>query len=68
MAYRPQPGHSDADRNLLSNIHGRGIPTDQAVARIVALAQAMADQRRSGVEIKEAMASDQAQVFDNKTS
>ena len=25
MAYRPQRAHTDADRNLISNIHARGV-------------------------------------------
>ena len=27
MAYRPRAGHTDADRNLISNIHARGLAT-----------------------------------------
>ena len=30
MAFRPQPGHTDAERNLISNIHARGVPPEQA--------------------------------------
>ena len=25
MAYRPRSGHTDAERNLISNIHARGV-------------------------------------------
>ena len=25
LAYRPRPGHTDAQRNLISNIHARGV-------------------------------------------
>lgn len=53
LAYRPRPGHTDADRNLLSNIHGVGIPVAEAATRIVALADALMAARRSGVEVKE---------------
>ncbi len=30
MAHRPRPGHSDSDRNLISNIHARGVATADA--------------------------------------
>jgi ethanolamine ammonia-lyase small subunit len=53
MAYRPRAGHTDAQRNLISNIHARGVPPEQAAVRIVALAQMMRSAQRSGVEIKE---------------
>ena len=35
MAYRPQCGNTDADRNLISNIHARGIRVEDAVTRIL---------------------------------
>ncbi|MEY9968558.1 ethanolamine ammonia-lyase small subunit [Streptacidiphilus sp. MAP12-16] len=53
LAYRPRPGHTEADRNLLSNIHREGVPPEQAALRILALAQAMRAAGRSGVAIKE---------------
>ncbi len=34
MAYRPRLGHSDAQRNLISNIHRRGVLLDEAARRI----------------------------------
>jgi ethanolamine ammonia-lyase small subunit len=54
MAYRPRPGHTDAQRNLISNIHARGVRPEEAAARIVALAEQMRAAHRSGVEVKEA--------------
>ena len=60
MAYRPRPGHTDAHRNLISNIHARGLPTERAVRRIVALAEEMTRTRTSGVAIKESLASPEA--------
>src|ERR1700728_2334982 len=30
MAYRPRAGHTDADRNLISNIHSRGLSANEA--------------------------------------
>jgi ethanolamine ammonia-lyase small subunit len=53
MAYQPRPGHSDAQRNLISNIHARGVPTAEAVTRILALAAQMRQVGKSGVEVKE---------------
>ena len=28
MAFRPRPGDDDSRRNLISNIHARGVPPD----------------------------------------
>jgi len=53
MAYRPREGHSDADRNLISNIHPRGIASSPAAARILTLAARMMQARASGYSIKE---------------
>jgi len=53
MAYRPSAGHSDANRNLISNIHARGIQPKAAASRIVALAGQMIERKLSGVELKE---------------
>jgi ethanolamine ammonia-lyase small subunit len=53
MAYEPRGGHTDADRNLISNIHARGVSLDAAAARIVDLAQQMRAAGMSGVAIKE---------------
>jgi ethanolamine ammonia-lyase small subunit len=53
LAYRPRPGHSDAQRNLISNIHGRGISPEMAARRIVALAAKMRQRQKSGVSVKE---------------
>lgn len=53
FAYRPRRGHTDADRNLISNIHEHGIPTGDAAARILALAETLMLAGRSGISIKE---------------
>lgn len=53
MAYRPRPGHTDAQRNLLSNIHARGVGIEEAARRILALAEKMRAAQASGVAIKE---------------
>ena len=53
MAFRPQATHTDADRNLISNIHARGVPPDAAAARILNLAQQMMESGKSGTALKE---------------
>jgi ethanolamine ammonia-lyase small subunit len=53
MAYRPRAGHSDADRNLISNIHARGVTSTRAAARILNLAAQMMQAGASGCSIKE---------------
>jgi ethanolamine ammonia-lyase small subunit len=53
MAYRPRPGHTDAQRNLISNIHARGVSIAEAASRVLALAGLMRGQRASGVAVKE---------------
>jgi ethanolamine ammonia-lyase small subunit len=53
MAFRPAPGHTDAQRNLISNIHARGVLLDEASGRILALASTMRQLRTSGVAVKE---------------
>ena len=53
MAYRPREDHSDADRNLISNIHARGINLAPAAARILNLAAQMMQAGASGCSVKE---------------
>ncbi len=53
LAWRPRPGCTDADRNLVSNIHDRGTPVELAARRIVALAEAMVAAQASGSEVRE---------------
>lgn len=59
LAYRPQAGHTDAQRNLISNIHAQGIPTAVAAERIMELAIRMREARYSGVMLKEQTVSQQ---------
>lgn len=54
MAYRPHAGHTDANRNLVSNIHARGLNLAAAAEAIVALAARMMAARLSGWQIKSA--------------
>lgn len=53
LAYRPRPGHNDGDRNLVANIHARGLTAAAAAERILALAEAMRAAGAGGVAVKE---------------
>jgi ethanolamine ammonia-lyase small subunit len=57
MAYRPRPGHTDAHRNLISNIHVRGVAPEAAATRILSLADALRRAQASGVAVKEQLPS-----------
>ncbi len=53
MAYRPRAGQTDADRNLISNIHSRGVRVEDATVRILNLAERMIKLELSGVRLRE---------------
>jgi len=53
MAYRPRRSQSDADRNLISNIHARGTKPQDAAARIQKLATQMMQAGASGYSLRE---------------
>jgi ethanolamine ammonia-lyase small subunit len=53
MAHAPRSGQTDADRNLVSNIHARGLRIEDAVTRITNLATQMLALKRSGTTLKE---------------
>lgn len=53
MAFQPRAGHNDANRNLISNIHARGVPAEAAAQRITRLAALMMRRAASGVTVKE---------------
>lgn len=53
MAYQPNRFHSDANRNLVSNIHDRGLSAPMAAARILNLCADMIRLRISGCTLKE---------------
>ena len=52
MAYRPESTHTDADRNLVSNIHARGLGPNGATERILRLAERMITARTSGCNLR----------------
>lgn len=51
LVYEPRVGNTDGERNMISNIHSRGMPPDIAARRLAELARAMIDQQRSGVKL-----------------
>lgn len=53
MAYQPGKSHTDANRNLISNIHSRGLNPQPAADRILNLAAQMMAQQMSGFSIRE---------------
>ena len=53
MAYKPKSGDSDANRNLISNIHARGVAPANAAERIVDLASAMMKAKMSGYLLRD---------------
>jgi ethanolamine ammonia-lyase small subunit len=53
MSYSPCSGQTDADRNLISNIHARGLRIEDAANRITNLAAQMLSLKRSGTTLKE---------------
>ena len=53
LAYEPKQGNTDADRNLISNIHARGVNQQQASVRILDLAAQMMTARKSGYTVQE---------------
>lgn len=53
LAYRPHDPDTDANRNLISNIHARGTPPPVAARRIVNLAAQMIAAGSSGFSVRE---------------
>jgi len=53
MGYRPRSGDSDAQRNLVSNIHAKGLGSREASERILRLVETMLREKRSGVALNQ---------------
>jgi ethanolamine ammonia-lyase small subunit len=53
LAYRPRQGHTDANRNLVSNIQQNGVSVAEAATRILNFVGAMIEEGTSGVHLKE---------------
>lgn len=49
LGYEPRPGRTDADRNVLSNIHEGGVPALEAAAILAGWIAQMLKEHRSGV-------------------
>jgi ethanolamine ammonia-lyase small subunit len=60
MAYRPKVSHTDANRNLISNIHARGVTAERAAGRILNLAALMMKTHESGYQLREQLPSEAA--------
>lgn len=52
MAFQPRSSHTDADRNLVSNIHARGLSVREGALRILGSADQMIKTRTSGYSLK----------------
>jgi ethanolamine ammonia-lyase small subunit len=57
MGYQPRAGHTDAERNLISNIHARGVSPTAAAIRILRLVERLRQMQISGVRVKEKLES-----------
>jgi ethanolamine ammonia-lyase small subunit len=53
LAYRPLKAQTDANRNLISNIHDRGVKPEAASKRILDLAAQMMKAKASGSRLRE---------------
>jgi ethanolamine ammonia-lyase small subunit len=53
MAYQPGSTHTDANRNLVSNIHARGLRAERAAERILNIAAQMMTQHNSGFRLRD---------------
>jgi ethanolamine ammonia-lyase small subunit len=53
VALSPRAGQTDADRNLISNIHEGGTPAAEACERLLGLLDAIMSAGRSGVAVRE---------------
>jgi ethanolamine ammonia-lyase small subunit len=52
MAYQPKAQDTDANRNLISNIHVRGVSPEQAAQRVLNLAAVMMKTQKSGWQLQ----------------
>jgi ethanolamine ammonia-lyase small subunit len=58
LGYCPRLGHTDVDRNLISNIHAQGASPEEAAGRICQLISQMLERKTSGVEVKEQLSAE----------
>jgi ethanolamine ammonia-lyase small subunit len=62
LAFRPRSGHTDAHRNLVSNIHARGVAPEAAAVRVGALVDQFHRLQTSGVTVKEALPGEGSEI------
>jgi len=55
LGYKPRSGHTDADRNLICNIHNKGVSCTEAAPRIFDLVRQLRTYGVGGISVKEAM-------------
>lgn len=53
IAYQPRAGHTDANRNLISNIHNRGLQAQDATSRILNFCTQIMQAGKSGCTVTE---------------
>jgi ethanolamine ammonia-lyase small subunit len=53
FTYEPRLNKTDAERNCVSNIHNGGLPPEAAAEKLAQLLFRSAEQRCSGVQLKE---------------
>ena len=53
LAWQPDATHTDANRNVISNIHAQGVAVEDAARRILAWAQMFMTLQLSGASVKE---------------
>jgi ethanolamine ammonia-lyase small subunit len=53
LTFAPRPGRTDAERNCVSNIHGRGLGYDEAAFRIAWLVREGLARKMTGVALKD---------------
>jgi ethanolamine ammonia-lyase small subunit len=58
MAFQPKLSDTDANRNLISNIHARGVSPQSAADRILNLAAWMMQSQNSGYQLREQLISE----------
>jgi ethanolamine ammonia-lyase small subunit len=66
LAYEPRTSHTDANRNLISNIHARGVPVQQASTRILHLVEQMLNRQTSGYHVREEFPNDADTLLPDK--
>lgn len=67
LTFEPHAAHTDANRNLISNIHARGVSIKDAALRITTLAARMMDESTSGFKLREELPTlDASHRLDNR--